>query len=275
VNRLPITHPGSGRTQLAAGDWDGDGDIDLMAGRPRNANEGNLLYLENIGTSKDPVLARGTMKARGARFAQWSTADGHDQWHSTGPCMTDWNGDGRTDLIFGLEMGQLAFYTHDYFEGDAFPVFHADVFQTIRDETVEPLENVKPRTVFAFNEAADEFTESLKPPGYPPQLLLEDAVALTESRSVKIISPKPGEVLSGPVVFEAAAEGGRTISVVDFFVDGKFLASERIAPYVAFGDDSTWDVSDVKEGSHVLSATVTYFDGQEISVSQTNRVEKK
>lgn len=266
VNVEPITKPNSGRTQLSAGDWDGDGDIDLMAGRPRNGNEGNLLYLENTGTPDNPILARGSMTARGARFAQWSSSDGHDQWHSTGSCMVDWNGDGRMDLIFGMEMGQLAYYTHDYFEGDAFPMFHADIFQC--------LENVEPCTVFDFNAEADEFTESLKTLNYPPQLLLEDAVVPDEPRAVKIISPKSGDVLRGPVVFEAAASGGRTITLVEFFVDGQFLAKERIAPFVAFGDDSKWDLSGMSNGLHELSVKVTYFDGEVVSFNQTNRVEK-
>lgn len=267
VNVESITKPNSGRAQLAAGDWDGDGDIDLMAGRPRNGNEGNLLYLENTGTPKEPVLTRGSMKARGARFAQWSSGDGHDQWHSTGPCMTDWNGDGKTDLIFGMEMGQLAFYTHDYFEGNAFPVFRADVFQT--------LEKADLRTVFDFNAEVGEFAESLKPLEYPPQLLLEDAVTAIQPREVKILSPKLGDVLTGPVVFEAVATGGRTITLVEFFVDGDFLAKERVAPFVAFGDDNTWDLNGVNDGLHELSVRVTYFDGEIISFSQTNRVENK
>jgi hypothetical protein len=288
VNIEPINTPNSGRTQLAAGDWDGDGDIDLMAGRPRNANEGNLLYLENTGTPQEPVLVRGSMQARGARFAQWSSSDGNDQWHSTGPCMVDWNADGKTDLVFGMEMGQLAFYTHDYFEGDAFPVFYADVFQTLDLSDSESAfgifqkkrpsgerQKAEPRTVFDFNAETDEFTESLKMLDYPPQLLPEDAVSVTEARAAKIVSPKPGDVLSGPVIFEAEATGGRTISLVEFFVDGEFLAKERIAPFVAFGDDNTWDAGAVENGEHVLSVKVTYFDGEVVSVNQTNRVENR
>ncbi len=287
-NLESIAKPTSGRTQLAAGDWDGDGDTDLMAGRPRNGNEGNLLYLENIGTANRPVLQRGSMQARGARFAQWSSGDGHDQWHSTGPCMTDWNADGKTDLIFGLEMGQLAFYTHDYFEGDAFPLFRADVFQTLDLSDSESAfgifqkkrpsgerQKAEPRTVFDFNAEADEFTASLLPLEYPPQLLEEDAVASTQPRALKILSPAPGDVLSGPVVFEAEAAGGRTIMLVEFFVDGELLAKERIAPFVAFGDDNTWDTGSVEDGEHVLSVKVTYFDGQELSVRQTHRVKNR
>lgn len=268
VNAELIKSASSGRTQLCAADWDGDGDIDLMAGRPRNADNGNLVYYENIGTVTNPVFTiRSSMKARGAQFAEWSSGSGHDQWHSTGPCMADWNGDGTTDLIFGVEMGQLAFYTHDYFEGDSFPLFQAESFQT--------LEKTGSRTVFDFKGESGEFLDGLKPLTYPPQLLPEDAVKSTEPRSVKIVSPKPGDVLSVPVVFEAVATGGRELNSVEFFVDGEFLTRERQAPYVAFGDDSTWDISGVKNGPHVLSATVTYIDGQKISVSQTNRVEKK
>ncbi len=42
-----------GRSQIDTGDWDGDGDIDIMIGRPRGAlGGGNLLYIENACSQK-------------------------------------------------------------------------------------------------------------------------------------------------------------------------------------------------------------------------------
>lgn len=268
VNATPITRPNSGRAQLDAADWDGDGDIDLMAGRPRTAGDGNLLYYENIGTPQDPVFLRSSMKARNGRFAEWSSGDGHDQWHSTGPCMTDWNGDGKQDLIFGVEMGQLAFYDHDYFEGDEYPLFKAESFQTLETDAV--------RTVFRFQGLEnDEFSQSLNPLSYPPQLLLEDSGLLNDPRTVRIISPAADAVLSGLVVFEAGVAGGRTLKKAEFFVDGEFLAVEGQAPYIAFGDDSTWDTRQVKDGSHVLSVKAIFSDGEVLTIDQTHTVKNQ
>jgi hypothetical protein len=270
INEHPISQPNGGRSHLDAGDWDGDGKIDLLVGRPRNTTGGgNLVFYENIGTAENPVLKKGMFMARGGRFAEW-TKNGCDAHETSAGCMADWNGDGKMDLVFGMEMGRLSFYSHDYFEGSTFPVLQAERFQKKETDGI--------RTVHRFG-VAGSFEQMLEPPKGPIQWLAEDidfaqSGNLQSAFAVHIASPPADEVISGDVVFEAVGTG-RQLSKIEFFVDGEYLDTEAAAPYVAFGDNSTWNTRTVENGEHVLSVTATYFDGRTRSASQTNRVENK
>ncbi|MGE4488145.1 MAG: FG-GAP-like repeat-containing protein [Kiritimatiellales bacterium] len=266
VNKFPRPHRSAGRSQIDIGDWDGDGDLDILIGRPRDITHGgNLVFYENVGTPKNPVLKKEMFHARAARFVEW-TKNGCDGWETVGACMADWDGDGKMDLVFGMEMGRLTLYSHDYFEGSTFPVFQADRFQIREGDRV--------RTAFHFG-SADLFEQALESPRGPIQWLDEDIAGVqgnVENPSIRIVSPAAGETVSGPVVFEAVGTG-RQLSRVEFFLDGKFLAAEAAAPYVAFGDTGKWDTRKTENGEHILAVTATYFDGRVISTSQTNRVE--
>jgi hypothetical protein len=113
---------GRGRRNIDAGDFDGDGLIDLLVAKSRQADpEGSIWFLKNIGSNNEPVFDVGMLQARDGTFLEWTGSAGHEQWHVGSPEMVDWNGDGETDILNGIESGRFAFYAADYFKGDAFP----------------------------------------------------------------------------------------------------------------------------------------------------------
>ncbi len=89
----------SGRRKLDVVDWDGDGDLDLIA------DTDNAAWYENTGTQEAPVLAfRGNLVKRKI------------QGHSPAADAADWTGDGKLDLIIGGEDGFLYFFDRNFLE---------------------------------------------------------------------------------------------------------------------------------------------------------------
>jgi hypothetical protein len=76
------------------GDWDGDGDWDMALGVIMGAVK---LYLNNGDLS---FTEAGPFKVNGKEIA---APDG-------GPCLADWDGDGKLDLILGDDHGNVRFY---------------------------------------------------------------------------------------------------------------------------------------------------------------------
>jgi hypothetical protein len=79
-------------------DWDGDGDLDLLVG----ADDGSVSLYRNTGTSKSPELASAVQLVPPVEKISYQNPprDVHRGSRSK-ICVTDWNEDGRFDLLVG------------------------------------------------------------------------------------------------------------------------------------------------------------------------------
>jgi hypothetical protein len=81
-----------------ATDWDGDGDLDLLVG----VIDGNIWLVPNEGTAKAPAFGKEVELTAGGKKVNV----GHD----AGPCVADWDGDGKPDLLAGAGDGSVWFF---------------------------------------------------------------------------------------------------------------------------------------------------------------------
>jgi hypothetical protein len=84
-------------------DWDGDGKPDLIVG----TEEGNVLWYRNVGSAKEPKL-EDPRELVGKSPVGWGGDDkrGPRDWGlRVKPCVFDWDGDGRPDLLLGDRCG--------------------------------------------------------------------------------------------------------------------------------------------------------------------------
>jgi hypothetical protein len=80
-------------------DWNNDGLHDVVYG----TSSGYLIVAENTGTKENPAFQR-------RRLLYDTTGKPIDVGYDSCPHVTDWNGDGRKDLLVGAEKGCILYY---------------------------------------------------------------------------------------------------------------------------------------------------------------------
>ncbi|MGQ8337812.1 FG-GAP repeat domain-containing protein [Sunxiuqinia sp. A32] len=84
----------SGRIKICFTDWDGDGDIDLLA------NSKNVEWYENTGETDGFVIFKSNGDLLKRKLAG----------HTTSPATVDWDKDGVPDLLIGAEDGHFYYF---------------------------------------------------------------------------------------------------------------------------------------------------------------------
>lgn len=82
---------GSGRRKIAFADWDGDGDLDLLA------NSTNIEWYENLGEKEGNTIFKHKGNIVNIKLAG----------HTTSPTVVDWDKDGKPNLLIGAEDGHF------------------------------------------------------------------------------------------------------------------------------------------------------------------------
>lgn len=77
-------------------DWDGDGKPDLLTG----TGDGSVVFFRNIGSRKEPVLEQGRTLVPASK-GKGSGSGREERGSRSKICVTDWNEDGRLDLLLG------------------------------------------------------------------------------------------------------------------------------------------------------------------------------
>jgi hypothetical protein len=85
---IEIAAPGDAGPAVA--DWDGDGKLDLLSG----TGDGSVVFFRNVGTSREPKLAA-------FQTIVPAPAAGSQRGQRSKICVTDWNEDGKLDLVIG------------------------------------------------------------------------------------------------------------------------------------------------------------------------------
>lgn len=112
LQRDPFVKSGVLSRPVAA-DWDGDGDLDLIAGN----SAGYIQWFENTGTKRQArFVDRGNLKAAGKVIRRIAGPNGsvqgpaEEKWGYSNPWVADWDLDGRLDIVVNDIWGDVHWY---------------------------------------------------------------------------------------------------------------------------------------------------------------------
>ncbi|MUH34666.1 VCBS repeat-containing protein [Zobellia amurskyensis] len=89
----------SGRRKLAFGDWDKDGDIDILI------NGINAALLENVGKDSESKMVNFNFKG--------DLSNKKLAGHTTSPTLVNWDNEGKPDLLIGAEDGYFYYWKNN------------------------------------------------------------------------------------------------------------------------------------------------------------------
>jgi hypothetical protein len=89
----------TGHVRVDLADFDGDGLIDILAGE----QYGQLMWLPNVGSAREPLFNQ-------VRLVKDGEGNPLDVGVHAAPLLTDWDGDGRNDLLVGTYANRISFY---------------------------------------------------------------------------------------------------------------------------------------------------------------------
>ncbi|KLU03405.1 Cell surface protein [Rhodopirellula islandica] len=124
--RLAVGTAGrSGRVKIAVADWDSDGRLDVLI------NSENVTWYRNVADQDGKVVLK-----RVGNLARRNVAG-----HTASPAVSDFNRDGKWDLIVGSENGRIYHIFHD----DCISFSGAEVAGDVQFEKALPAQSVDPK----------------------------------------------------------------------------------------------------------------------------------
>jgi hypothetical protein len=84
---------------------------------------------------------------------------------------------------------------------------------------------------------------------------------------LSIVSPSPGQSLSGSVKWEVTANQGPPVKFIEFFIDDNLKWREWLVPYVYNGDGNLLDTRTLPDGTHQLKVVATDDRGRTKSLA--------